>query len=121
MTFDTAGDGYTIAVGADGSGTTRADVSLGAEPYGCDIQGVTLSEGGSKLVFDGYGRPQSGASVTLAVGDRTRKVVLSEAIIRPEPATPAEEDAEDEAEDETLDLLDLPGEIIGGLLGGLGG
>ncbi|MFI4898095.1 MAG: hypothetical protein ACIARR_09735, partial [Phycisphaerales bacterium JB059] len=120
MTFDAAGDGYTIAGGADGAGGARMEVSLGAEPYVCDVQSVTLSEGGSKLVFDGYGRPQSGASVTLAVGDRSRTIVLSETIIRPEPAeVPDEEDADDN--DEPIDLFDLPGELIGGLLGGLGG
>ena len=117
MSIDTSGDGYTIVVGADGSGATRADVSLRADPYGCDIQAVSVSSGGSKLIFDGYGRPEAGVSVTLAVGDRTRTVTLTEAIIRPEPP---EAEPEDDAA-EPIDLLDLPKELLGGLLGRIGG
>lgn len=83
MTIDPAGDGYTIHIGADGSGSKRADVSLGAEPYGCDIQSVSVSSGGAKIVFDGFGRPVAGASVVLRIGDETRTIVLSDVITRP--------------------------------------
>ncbi len=83
MSFDTGADRYTIISGADGSGATRADVFLGQSPYSCDIQSVTLSGGGAKLVFDGFGRPSMGASVTLRVGDATRTVVLADVVTRP--------------------------------------
>ncbi len=113
MIFDTAADRYTIVAGADGSGATRADVDLSDDPYGCSIDSVTISSGGASLVFDGYGRPVSGASVALSVGSESRKIILSQAVVRPAPLT--------EDKSEILDILGLPVDIIGGLLGGLGG
>ena len=83
MTFDIAGEGYTIASGADGAGGTRAEVLLGGEPYRCDLQSVSIVGGGNKLVFDGYGRPTAGASLVLRLGDESRTVVLSDPVTRP--------------------------------------
>ena len=103
MTIDAANNGYTIISGADGTGATRADVSLSAEPYRCDIQSVSVSAGGSKLIFDGYGRPAAGVSVVLSIGDETRTVILSDIVTRP---------VADEGSDEGTVPVDLPTDLL---------
>lgn len=103
MSINVGQDRYTIHAGADGAGATRADVSLGAEPYKCDIQSVNVSGGGSKLVFDGFGRPTSGASVVLRIGDATRTVILADIVTRP---------VVDEGGDNAVDPVGLPTDLI---------
>ncbi len=48
---------------------------LGVEPYHADLVSANFA-GRSKVVFNGYGDPDSGGSAVLTVGSETRTIVL---------------------------------------------
>ena len=54
---------------------TKYAVSLSSEPYRVDLVSVDFG-GDGQLVFDGYGTPDSGGSVSLRIGQRSVSVTV---------------------------------------------
>ena len=77
VTFDVTGDAYAL----DGlASITRKSqpniVELDEEPYGATIVSANFGED-SILIYDGYGEPDSGGTIVLAVGAHQRTLTLS--------------------------------------------
>lgn len=74
--------GYTISglAAMDGNAGEYA-VNLAAEPYVARISGVTMTDNtdDNEIVFDGYGVPDSGATISVSSGSAVRTVTLSAA------------------------------------------
>ncbi len=109
--FDKTGGAYTIYSGAGEGRVALSTVRLAGEPYRAAIDSVSITGGGAIMTFDGFGRPYAGVSVVLGVGEGKRTLVLAD------DASAKGGDAEPE-DDGGIKLIDLPVEIIGGLLGG---
>lgn len=74
--FDVANESYNFAGMADPVHPDSAyTVSLGAEPYLADIESADCG-GDATLIFNGFGYPDSAATITLAVGSEKRTVVV---------------------------------------------
>lgn len=67
-TVDFAGDNTLVLV--DLAGVTVATTDYGAAPYEVKLA-VTLDDAGTDLVFNGFGYPSTGGSVTLTGGGNT--------------------------------------------------
>jgi prepilin-type N-terminal cleavage/methylation domain-containing protein len=76
VTFDVAASTYVL-VGARHLDHPEATytVSLADDPYGAVISKVELG-GDTEVVFDGYGLPDSGGTIVVAVGDYQKTVSL---------------------------------------------
>lgn len=76
VTFDAGGDIVSApdlpSLKRDGAGYS---LELRDGPYQADLRSVDFG-GDGEVTFDGYGRPDSGGSVTVAVGDDERTVTL---------------------------------------------
>ncbi len=55
--------------------STNTVVALGAEPYKATISSANFA-GDVKVTFDGFGRPNSGGTVVIRVGDVARTITL---------------------------------------------
>jgi len=76
VTFNVAADRYTLVGMPDPDrANTEYTVVLSADPYGAKITAISLG-GDNALVFDGYGVPDSSASVFVRVGERAKSVSL---------------------------------------------
>ncbi len=72
--FDVPGNGYSMPGGPE-LGSGPEGVSLADGP--CQAQLLAANFGGlSRVVFDGFGLPDSGGTITVASGGFTRTVVL---------------------------------------------
>lgn len=110
--FDAANATYTTYAGTGAGREAIGSVDLGASPYRVSMDPPVIDGGGATLTYSGRGRPGAAASVTLWAGETSRVVVLA-------AADKVEPGAGDDDGVDVLDILDLPGDIIGGLLGGL--
>jgi len=77
VTFDVPGDSYEL-VGMQhlGHSSQAYTVSLREDPYGVTLLSVGFS-GDSTIIFDGYGKPDSGGSVVIGVGGHKRTISLN--------------------------------------------
>lgn len=74
VTFSSVSDTYTVSGLSDPDHPSASYVvRLGEEPYGVDVVSADFG-GDAELRFDGYGTPDSGGTVVLRVGTRTRTV-----------------------------------------------
>jgi len=76
VTFDLAANSYRVA------GMDHPDhpgqpyiVPLGAEPYGATLVSANLG-GDAALTFNGYGNPDSGGTIVITVGGRTKTITV---------------------------------------------
>ncbi|MEZ6242904.1 MAG: prepilin-type N-terminal cleavage/methylation domain-containing protein [Phycisphaerales bacterium] len=112
--FDRSSATYTTYVGTGAGRSLLSTVRLGGEPYRASIDAVNVTGGGQTLTFNGYGRAEAGASVIVRVGSGTRTAVLS---VDPPADSVSDTPADDEPGSGVLDLLNLPGNLLHGLLG----
>ena len=77
ITFDLAAHTYSLpqAVNPDHPSQPYL-VRLGVEPYGARIVSAAFG-GDATLIYDGYGSPDSGGSVVVAVGSRQKTITIS--------------------------------------------
>jgi type II secretion system protein H len=76
LSFDASGHRYRLGGVPDPSRAAQEyAVDLSVEPFAVRLTGVNLAPG-DQVVFDAYGAPSAGGSVTLGSGDRTRVVTL---------------------------------------------
>jgi len=80
--FNVLNDSYTL----EGlpSLTHKSDayiVQLGDEPYGVSLVSASFS-GSANLTYDGFGKPDSGGTIVLAVGAMTRTMTLTGSNVR---------------------------------------
>ena len=79
IVFDASHNSYAIAnvAALDGRGGSYA-VALGADPYAVAINSVTFTDNvaDSTLKFDGFGAPDSGATIVLKFGAYQRTVLV---------------------------------------------
>lgn len=74
--FDVATERYNFTGMADPVHPDSSyTVSLGAEPYRADIESADCG-GDATLIFNGFGYPDSAATIALAVGNEKRTVVV---------------------------------------------
>lgn len=87
LVVNTAGMSYTLNRGTPAAlGATVSRVSLADAPY--ELASVAADFGGdAQLVFDGYGVPDSGGSLTLGLGGRTVTVAVDSQTGLPGPPT----------------------------------
>lgn len=76
VTFDVAGNRYTLDGMPDPDHVKNTyAVSLTPDPYGVTLTSATLG-GDSKIIFDRYGQPDSGGTITLQVSWHTRTITI---------------------------------------------
>lgn len=78
VTFNTTALQYTLTAVADMNNSTLADtvVSLNISPY--NLTQITASfGGGASVIFDGYGMPNNGGTVTVTSGTLSQTVTLN--------------------------------------------
>jgi type II secretion system protein H len=63
--------------GLDG-GSRRFKVNLAAEPFMTTMESVQISDAGSTLTFDGYGKPTQGARIVLNSAGHQRVVTIDQ-------------------------------------------
>ena len=81
--FDVAGNSYSLVnmMHLD-HGTQSYIVELALDPYRATMTSVSFDDLGTindvvtRVIFDGYGVPDSGGMVTITAGEQTRTVVL---------------------------------------------
>lgn len=76
IVFDVANDSYELigATSMDHAGAAYI-VDLSREPHGATLETADFG-GDATVVFDGYGVPDTGGTVTVKVGDITKTVTL---------------------------------------------
>jgi prepilin-type N-terminal cleavage/methylation domain-containing protein len=77
VTFDVAGAAYQLPGTPDLNNSAAAayQVRLSAEPYTAKFDAVSFG-GATQAVFDGYGKPAAGGTVTIRVGGVVKTVSL---------------------------------------------
>ena len=74
VTFDVAGDRYTVSGVADlRAGGGPYEIELWADPYAASLDAVALGPG-TIISYDGYGMPDVSGTITVRVGSFTRIV-----------------------------------------------
>ncbi len=77
VTFDPASDRYAVSGVADlRAGGGPYEVDLSAEPYMAALDTVALVGAGTIVMYDGYGMPNDGGTITVRVGAFVRIVDL---------------------------------------------
>jgi Tfp pilus assembly protein FimT len=78
LTFNVAQDRYVLS-GVDDleNSGSDAEVILTDEPYRSRVNSALFS-GDTKVIFDGYGAPDSGGTVVVSCGAITRSVMLDQ-------------------------------------------
>lgn len=77
VTFDVAADSYLLVAVADlDHPSSGYEVQLREAPYAATLESVDFG-GNAFVVFDGYGAPGSGGTVSVKVGDVQRTVTLN--------------------------------------------
>jgi prepilin-type N-terminal cleavage/methylation domain-containing protein len=79
LAFDTANNRYGITGIKGLDGAANYTVSLAEAPYQSSITALNLADGGTTVVFDGYGAPSTGGTIALAAGGMTRTVTINAA------------------------------------------
>lgn len=75
VVFSTAPGGYRLlSIPAPDGAPGDYTVTLSAEPYRADLTNASFD--GSQVIFDGWGLPNQGGTVTLAAGGEQRTVVV---------------------------------------------
>ncbi len=74
--FPSGGKGYHAVGVVDPLGIAGAGyvIDLSAEPYAARIESLRLTDGSSRIEFDGYGMPSTGGEIVVESGG-TRRVV----------------------------------------------
>lgn len=76
VTFNIASHKYTLVQAKNPNKPNETYVvKLGLEPYNARIVSAAFG-GDTSIVFNGYGRPDSGGSVTIAVGSRQKTITI---------------------------------------------
>mgnify|MGYP001594843253 CR=1 FL=1 len=76
VTFDVAANAYQLVGMDDPSHPGKPYVVyLGEEPYGATLVSADLG-GDANLTFTGYGDPDSGGTIVIKVGDRTKTITI---------------------------------------------
>jgi prepilin-type N-terminal cleavage/methylation domain-containing protein len=77
--FDVGADYYRLQGMSDPDHPAQEYIVwLSEEPYGADIVATDLGGDGA-IIFNGFGLPDSGGSVDLAVGDKYRRIAIDPA------------------------------------------
>jgi type II secretory pathway pseudopilin PulG len=75
--FEPAGNSYTLAGVAHIDRPSEAFVVLLAEaPYQCELLSADLG-GDAEVIYDGFGRPDSGGTIVVRCGGQVRTVTLN--------------------------------------------
>lgn len=76
VTFNIASNKYTLVQALNPNRPGEAyNVKLGAEPYSARLVSAAFG-GDSSIVFNGFGKPDSGGSVTIAVGALQKTITV---------------------------------------------
>jgi prepilin-type N-terminal cleavage/methylation domain-containing protein len=79
LSFDVANSRYGISGIKGLDGAASYTVLLRDPPYQCSISALALANAGNTIVFDGFGVPSTGGTISLAAGSMTRTVTVSAA------------------------------------------
>lgn len=75
MSFSSATETYTLPAEGDRTFRTLNSVDISAAPFLASLSGVNFG-GDETIIFNGYGVPDSGGSLTVQSGRFTRTIIL---------------------------------------------